>query len=414
MTPERLHERPPLTCPLYLLSIEAGLRLDSADGGRGSRRSPSPPAQGAPSQEHSQEEGSPGVQHGSGSHQTARPEAGCPSRGSESTVRCHPEAWPRKSASVHLRTNRAPCPSPHPQQESTPASSTLHFLRGLWRHLLPKESWLTSGSLSTTPNPGPQPRRASGSARSRTRAVGERRSQPRALAPEQGRRPSRPPGALFRESSVCAGAATAEAGCQALDTPRLSMLQGSRRQPGGLHHRDAAAGAAGRKRVGRPRPGAAPGAAQPGRGGRGECARPRGASSSAPGPRLPRPKERRKSAASGPRLPGPPSPLSPAPRPRSRPLPTNASQRLRRRGDPGRAKAPPPVAPRKEGGRGCWQPTPRPQLAGQWPRWPADRLPGLPSTTRHRPRAGWCPWRRLGQVGWSGSSELFGRTSVPS
>ncbi|XP_043422432.1 F-box/WD repeat-containing protein 5 isoform X5 [Prionailurus bengalensis] len=47
------------------------------------------------------------------------------------------------------------------------------------------------------------------------------------------------------------------------------MPQGSRRQPGGLHHRDAAAGAAGRKRVRRPRPGAGPGAAQPGRGGRG-------------------------------------------------------------------------------------------------------------------------------------------------
>ncbi|XP_045325377.1 F-box/WD repeat-containing protein 5 isoform X6 [Leopardus geoffroyi] len=46
------------------------------------------------------------------------------------------------------------------------------------------------------------------------------------------------------------------------------MPQGSRRQPGGLHHRDAAAGAAGRKRVRRPRPGAGPGAAQPGRGGR--------------------------------------------------------------------------------------------------------------------------------------------------
>ncbi|XP_058999194.1 F-box/WD repeat-containing protein 5 isoform X2 [Mustela lutreola] len=46
------------------------------------------------------------------------------------------------------------------------------------------------------------------------------------------------------------------------------MPLGSRRQPGGLHHRDAAAGAAGRKRVGRPRPGAGAGAAQPGGGGR--------------------------------------------------------------------------------------------------------------------------------------------------
>jgi len=145
--------------PLYLLSIEVGLRLDGADGGRWPRGSPSPLAQGAPSQEQSQEECSPGGQHGGGSN-SAGSGGGRGQDGQvlgqsplSSAAQKPGTGSRRQSASSPRSPGWSSCLTKHPAPHESlpPASSTLHFPAGPWRHILFTKSELTSGSLSTTP-----------------------------------------------------------------------------------------------------------------------------------------------------------------------------------------------------------------------------------------------------------------------
>lgn len=369
MTPEKRDEFLLTHLSLYLLNIKVGLRLDSADGRRGSRGSPSPPAQGAPGQEQSQEESSPGGQHGSGSDQSGgRPRAGRPSPGSESTDQCRPEACHRKSVSAHLQPYQAPCPPSRPQQESTP-SLLDSALPG--RALAPYPAYRVLVDLwffvhdPLTQGPSRCQRQRQVSNPRSTASVG--------LGPAHWLpcKAAAPPGRLGRcfERARCAQAQQLPlqaAGCSAFCGYRCLRARGvslagsiieTRRQ-----ERRGGSGSAGRGR--------APG--------RGLHSRAEAAAVSAPGPgerrhpapapepRLPGPEERRKPAASGLRLlalPRPPIPQSPAPRPRPRPLPMNVSQKLPRR-DRGPSRGPAPGSP-SEGG---WEGTlaaPAPPTAGR-------------------------------------------------
>lgn len=148
---------PPHLLQLYLPSIEVGLGLDGVDGGQELRGSPSPPTQGARSQEQSQE-CRPRRQHGGGSDSDG---TGGNQGQDDRALGRSPLSVPPRSAAQEPGPGRLrlcspsprPGPGPHPPAWPYPGNltSTLHFPAGPWRHSLCTKSELTSGYFCRSP-----------------------------------------------------------------------------------------------------------------------------------------------------------------------------------------------------------------------------------------------------------------------